>query len=108
MSVASRTRATSSSGMPIGTDGTAWAPQPIPGRVRHGRTHRPAKRPAQRPAQAVRPQRAALDLDPAAPVGLDLALVRALAADRAPVSPARTAWAAASRAMGTRNGEQLT
>ena len=86
MSVAARTRATSSSGMPMDDDGTACQPR-----------RQPCRRLARR-------LRSGLPRD-------GLGLGRFAAAGRLrcrPVWPASTAWAAASRAIGTRKGEQLT
>src|SRR5664280_1952623 len=136
MSVAALTRATSSSGMPIGDDGTASprhsVPPPPPADGSEG------ARPRYRLALATRLGAAlATRLGGALATRLGAALVTRLGAALAtrlgaalatrlgaalatrlappgappglePVKPANTAWAAASLAIGTRNGEQLT
>ena len=89
MSVAARTRATSSSGIPIGDDGTASPAAVVRRRTGGARPRGPA------PIAWLWP-------------GPGLGRRAGFAPWPASVCPARTAWAAASRAMGTRNGEQLT
>jgi len=88
--------------------------RPNPGNVLIGYPHR---RRRYRVVARLRPRSSvAYRLAPGLALGLAFCVDFAFAFDRvfvcapgrAVVWPARTAWAAASRAMGTRNGEQLT